>query len=570
MVKGRVMKQKIGTILASASESYWPIVMLSGMFLACSLASSRFGIDVYDEGIALLGAQNVLGGQIPYRDFFYLYPPGGLYLNAALFKVFGPSIIVGRILEALIAFLTVVCVFFVTKRIATQKYATIASILAIVIFILVGSPGISPGINLLIGVLIALLACIYLFHLHTFDKTRDMLVLGLATALLMFFRLDFGLYLFISLSVILLLCNYSGEMSVSAPRKRLRKVVKVWGTYVFGILIIAMPILILVLRVVPLQDLNYQFIVYTRSIYPAFRSLPPPSLLSPPSPGITIAVIEFIMFYFPILIYLSSFGWLCNQAIRHNAKISEQRKPLFLLLLGVLFFVYGSVRVGLGQLVPTALLSVILFLWLVSIFVEKTFQSSEGKAVRAIKSAANLTYVVAIALVLLLLFSFAAVPTLDPAVYLPVGSPASLDLNRARGIYIDADEAHNLTEAVAFIQAHVPSNETIFVGNMQHEQIFINNVMFYFLAERASATKYYDLEPGVATTAMIQNQIINDIVTHDTKYIVLWSGLVANATEPNQSQYPSGVKNLDNFIATNFVPVEHYGDYTIYARKDVV
>jgi hypothetical protein len=276
------------------------------------------------------------------------------------------------------------------------------------------------------------------------------------------------------------------------------------------------------------------------------------------------------MFYFPILIYLSSFGWLCNQAIRHNAKISEQRKPLFLLLLGVLFFVYGSVRVGLGQLVPTALLSVILFLWLVSIFAEKTFQSSEGKAIRAIKSAANLTYVVTIALVLLLLFSFAAVPTLDPAVYLPVGSPASLDLNRARGIYIDADEAHNLTEAVAFIQAHVPSNETIFVGNMQHEQIFINNVMFYFLAERASATKYYDLEPGVATTAMIQNQIINDIVTHDTKYIVLWSGLVANATEPNQSQYPSGVKNLDNFIATNFVPVEHYGDYTIYARKDVV
>jgi hypothetical protein len=164
----------------------------------------------------------------------------------------------------------------------------------------------------------------------------------------------------------------------------------------------------------------------------------------------------------------------------------------------------------------------------------------------------------------LLLFS-SAFSALNPAQQGLVG----LDMNRARGIYISAGEARDLTDATAFIQAHVPENQTIFVGNLQHQQILENNVMFYFLAERASATKYYDLHPGVATTAAVQNQIINDIAKHNTKYVVLWNNQYKTGKEPNQSQYKSGVNNLDNFIRTNFVQVKYYGDYGIYARNDV-
>jgi hypothetical protein len=82
----------------------------------------------------------------------------------------------------------------------------------------------------------------------------------------------------------------------------------------------------------------------------------------------------------------------------------------------------------------------------------------------------------------------------------------ALDTNRSWDIYISADEARNFADALTNIQAHVPENEIIFIGNSQHEQIYVNNVTFYFLAERSSTTKYYDLEPGVVTTAEIQNQ----------------------------------------------------------------
>jgi len=558
-------KRNVGATVARISQSYWPVFTLFGAFLAFLLTMNRIGINTYDEGLALLGAQNVLQGQIPYRDFWTIYPPGGLYFDAALFQVFGSSIFVARMANSIITFLAVVCIFLITQHITARKYAVVSSILVIGALMQQGV-GVSQAwvFPALDALLLALVACIYLFHLRTYDGTRDVLVLGLITAFSALFRLEAGLFLFVALSAILTLCNYSGAMSVSWPKGRLYKVVKVWGIYVSGILIIALPVMILILRAVPLQDLVDIFIVFPRSIYPAFRSLPPPSLFYGDA-----ALRAF--FYLPICVYLASFLWLGAQLIRHKTKLIEQSKPLFLLVLGVLFFTYGSVRVTRGHLAPTFIISAILFSWLVFSFVEEVRRTLKRRPIQAVRSAVNLTYLFAVMLVVLLLLSptFSA---LNPAQRVLGGGSTglvALDMNPGRGTYENAAEARNLADAVAFIQAHVPKNQTIFVGNTQHERILLNNVILYFLAERASATKYYDLHPGVATTAEVQNRIINDIAAHDTKYVVLCSAGYTVSSEPNQSRYPSGVKNLDNFIRANFVPVKRYGEFTIYARNDV-
>jgi hypothetical protein len=40
-----------------------------------------------DEGIILQGAERILRGQVPYRDFFSFFTPGSYYLLALLFKI---------------------------------------------------------------------------------------------------------------------------------------------------------------------------------------------------------------------------------------------------------------------------------------------------------------------------------------------------------------------------------------------------------------------------------------------------------------------------------------------------
>ncbi len=51
-----------------------------------------------DEGIAFQGAVRMMEGQIPYRDFFSFYTPACYFLYAALFKTFGTTIAVARVL----------------------------------------------------------------------------------------------------------------------------------------------------------------------------------------------------------------------------------------------------------------------------------------------------------------------------------------------------------------------------------------------------------------------------------------------------------------------------------------
>src|SRR5262249_438045 len=68
--------------------------MTVGLFAATFaylLTGIRLPLGLFDEGFELYGAVRVLAGEVPYRDFWYVYPPGELYVLAGLFAVVGPS-----------------------------------------------------------------------------------------------------------------------------------------------------------------------------------------------------------------------------------------------------------------------------------------------------------------------------------------------------------------------------------------------------------------------------------------------------------------------------------------------
>jgi hypothetical protein len=134
----------------------------------------------------------------------------------------------------------------------------------------------------------------------------------------------------------------------------------------------------------------------------------------------------------------------------------------------------------------------------------------------------------------------------------------SLGFERIRCFTISQEQI----DAIRYIQKNSTEHEPIFVGLGRHDKIVMNNVLFYFLSNRGSATKWHQFDPGVQTTAKIQSEIIAELLMQPPRYVILnsqWD----DVKEPNESANSSGVTILDEFIHANYRAVASFGATTI-------
>lgn len=216
-----------------------------------------------------------------------------------------------------------------------------------------------------------------------------------------------------------------------------------------------------------------------------------------------------------------------------------------------MFFPYVKSRPDIGHLFPMLLPAIVLLPYLVQNFLEKHQNNYLFKGV---------VYTT----VFLLVSSFAVGSLKLITCNL---SPASSDLvplevKRGKGIYVWLQEpGANMQQAVKFIQENVPENEKIFVANSRHDKSDISDVMFYFLSERDSATRYFVLKSGLVTNEFVQSRIVKDLIRQNVKYIVVWHG-----DKEAEKMESSGVHILDNFIQENYKLVKDFGEYSILKK----
>jgi len=118
----------------------------------------------------------------------------------------------------------------------------------------------------------------------------------------------------------------------------------------------------------------------------------------------------------------------------------------------------------------------------------------------------------------------------------------------------------NQQAAVEVVRARTGPEDYVFVANMRHDQIFVNDVLFYFLAARPIPTAYSELHPGLATTREVQQAIIADLEEKDVRWVVASQGFLSG--EPNAS----AVNDLDEFIRENYYLVSSNTLYHILHR----
>jgi hypothetical protein len=97
------------------------VLFLLGALL--SGLSIRWGINPHDEGLMLQAGERIADGQLPYRDFYANYGPGQYFLIGGLDWLFGPSLLVWRIVRVLLDAGVAVMAYALVRRDAPRPLA---------------------------------------------------------------------------------------------------------------------------------------------------------------------------------------------------------------------------------------------------------------------------------------------------------------------------------------------------------------------------------------------------------------------------------------------------------------
>ena len=520
----------------------WGFLALSFFYL---LIGHQFSLtrSLYDEGLSVYGAARILNGDIPYRDFWTLYAPGQFYLLAGLFKLIGPSIVAERVLTVVILALSAFCIYLLSCRLVPPNFALLTWLLTLGWF--KKWTAYSYSYPAQPALLFSILSCLSLANFLHGEKKRWLILSGLCTGLVTLFRQDFGFYTFAATALVIFVWAYVNLYKEGkALRISIARALNIILQHCAGLIVIILPALFYFFSKGTLANLFSDLILFPIKVYPKVRHLPFPGL------SFNTAI-----FYFPLLIFsLAAFKIIFQLRLR---SLWTQRDWLILLclLLGGALLNHLRLRAEIRHLFAVTVPAIILLVYLVFDFLQKHLFKKAAYYRTAIWAAAFL----------------AAIPLLVNSIlfdgrlltYTSLGWPSQL--SRSRGCYDYSDFAMSQQQAIKYIQEHVATHEKIFVGNFRHDRIIFNDIMFYFLSERDSATMYHELHPGLVTTAEVQRHIIDEINNNHVRYIVLWAGN-EGLWEPNESSRSSGEVALDEFIRQNYRHIQTLGPYAILYR----
>jgi Dolichyl-phosphate-mannose-protein mannosyltransferase len=526
------------------------------LLLVYMMYSSTRGISIYDEGLICYGADRVLAGDVPYRDFWTAYGPGQYYLLAGVFKVFGTSLLVARMYCVFVEWIVAILAYSISRRI-TGPVGGVISCVSVAVWLSYDRTVLYPVIPAFAFALAGF------WSLAHSSSKKNIILAGLLTGCVTVVRYDLGIYAFAIQSVIVVRQSLVGPINGAAEKPLFRagelKGFLIYATSASGVVL---PVFLALTRAVPRQMLYEIFVDFPFRIYPQFRSVPfprPQDFVTMGMHGLRATIwsdYSIIMhgsiYGLPLLVLTGSAVLLLGRWMRSRLLNAENWLAAALVSFGFGVFFSIRVRPDLPHMVLAMVSALILLPWLVRLINAST-------SIRSLYRPFSNLLLICLGLVMLHCITKRHIqPWLndDAARFLPI------NIDRAKGISIVSDTGTDgFAEAVQYIREKTPAGESIYVGNTRHDQIYYNNAMFYFLAERRSATRFVDLQPGIATIYRGQSEIIEAIKRQKVSYVVLWEAPLS--PEPNRSSESSGVTTLDDFIKANYERVAGFGKYVI-------
>ncbi len=499
---------------------------------------------LYDEGIALCGAERILRGDIPYRDFWSMYAPGQFYTLALFFGVLGKTVLVERVYDLIVRCSISLVVFLILRQTVRSRLALGGWAVSVVWMKFFGSPGYT-----VYPFLLFFLVGVFFLRQHLAGTDRiSAPMAGAAIGLSMLFRHFLGAMVAVLMLVSILSFfwarRFEGNPSKAPPGDASRISGHLPASFV--LLVSAPFILVLSLLGIGggLPDTVDQLFVFPLTKFSEFRSLPYPSLQLIFSARIeswtslvshALSAADVLVFYlFPALCV---FGLVVNVGvwIREKRMSPTTAVGLYLSVAGLAFLKQASVRSELLHLLPCGLTAILVA------FI--TYQQCSSSIRRKLWMRVASTC----------LAIFLVYPTV-----LWCQELSQLSFKTV------APVSDSYRMAVNFVKERAQGDDRVFVGVYNHDRIVANYVSLYFLFGRGYGTRYHELHPGVITTAEVQKEVVEEMERNNVDHLLLASGWWR---EPNRSQEDAGIDYLDDFIRSRFEPIMQFRDVSVWARR---
>jgi len=168
------------------------LISLVGGLICYGLFYNR-GLGLSVIGYSIAPAERVLQGEIPYRDFLFNYTPGILWVNAALMKAFGVTLMATRIGLFAFKILTLITLYYLARRI-TNRWAALVPVALTLAWL-----GHQQIFNVYPDQYLVLFSLAGLSCLLTYNETgrgRWLLLCGMAIGIVLVFKYNVGVLLF--------------------------------------------------------------------------------------------------------------------------------------------------------------------------------------------------------------------------------------------------------------------------------------------------------------------------------------------------------------------------------------